>query len=233
MDISKLSKIVILLLLGSIIEPVCAQNAKLAFPVYSSYISKVYDISWKCPKGFTDLNTSVYWGPRGKRSSTLNYNFIFRSKDADCLIMYPEIGLTYFPKDKIKRIDAEHLIYGDLGCIEKDGALQENAVREFEKHVTVLSGDDAGKLFHADTVYICTIPLEQPYRGEYPYCTGIYVCKQNRPDMYFKCFFTEKGKQKGNEYLSKLYKAIEYRNENWKYDDEKYLQENYKLYLKK
>lgn len=229
----KLSKIVFLLLFVNVIEHVCAQNGRLFFSVYSDYLSKVYDISWKRPKGFTDLYTSIYWSPCGKKSSTLSYNFIFRSKDADCMIMYPEIGLTYFPKNKIKMINIKRLIYGDLGCIGKDGILQESAVREFEERVIILSSDDAKKFFNADSVHVCTIPLEQPYQGKYPYCTGIYVSKQNRPDMYFKCFFTKRGKQKEDEYLGKLYKAIGYRNENWTYDDEKYVQENYKLYLKK
>lgn len=233
MGISKLSKIIILSLSCIMAEPACAQSGRLSFPAYSSYVSKVYDIFWKRPGGFADLNTSTYWSPCGKNSSTLSYNFIFKSKDADCMIMYPEIGLTYFPKDKIKVLNAGRLIYGDLGCIGKDGILRENATHEFEERVTILSGDHAKKLFNADSVYVCAIPLEQPYQGKYPYCTGVYVSKQNRPAMYFKCFFTERGKQKEDEYLDKLYKAIEYRNENWTYDDEKYVQENYKLYLKK
>ncbi len=146
----KLSKIVFLLLFVNVIEHVCAQNGRLFFSVYSDYLSKVYDISWKRPKGFTDLHTSIYWSPCGKKSSTLSYNFIFRSKDADCMIMYPEIGLTYFPKNKIKMINIKRLIYGDLGCIGKDGILQESAVREFEERVIILSSDDAKKFFNAD-----------------------------------------------------------------------------------
>lgn len=230
MNISKFFRWMLLLPLCGMTEQVCAQNGTLSFPTYSAYMSDVFDISWKGPKGFTCSEAGL-WNSQEKGSESV-YNFVFRSEDGDCAIMYPDVDLNRVI-DGTKKKPVVRRIYEELGCIGENGSLKEDASGEFAKQVTVLSGDDAKKLFRADTVYVCAIPLQQPYQGKYPYCTGIYVSKQNRPTLCFKCFFTEKGKQKEDGYLGKLYKAVGYRNENWTFDEEKYLQEFYRLRLKR
>lgn len=99
---------------------------------------------------------------------------------------------------------------------------------DLEQYVVTLIGRKAP--FNADTVFIATIPLKNPYQEKYRYCTGIYACKNGRPSITFKCFFTEEGKVNEKKYFAQFYKSIKYRrNKKWFYDNEKSLRTIYEL----
>jgi len=78
----------------------------------------------------------------------------------------------------------------------------------FDDHVTYISGKTVREMFNADTVYFYDIPLEDPYRDDYVYCTGMVVSKRGRATMIFKWFFTEAGKQKQLTYFDSLARNV-------------------------
>lgn len=208
-----------------------AQDGRTSFASYSRFVSKVFGISWNKPKGFTDLHTDKYWKPNNSKTSTLHYNFLFRSEEGDCIVMYPDISTLYFPLQAPKTLDTKHLIAGDLGL---SGQSEEVEHGMEKRQVVTLKCENSKKcIFNADTVYICNLPLAIPYDGKYAHCTGIYVCKKNRPALYFKCFFTNEGEKKKSEYIRRLSKAVGYRKKDWTYNNEQSGKEYYRLYIER
>lgn len=193
-----------------------AQTNYHQFSLYSDYLKKVFDISLNCPKGFVDLQTSEFWGPNGKGKGKpgMGYTSILESKKGDCMIMYADIQLYYHPQRL--QLNVQQLMKSDSA-----------------QDIIVLTDKDVTKYSNADTVFLAKIPLHTMYKDKYSHCIGVYICKANRPEMYFKCFFTEKGKQDENHYLTKLLKSVRYRGNHWVYDLDKSSEEAYKLYLKR
>lgn len=212
----------LLLLLCSAAVGTASAQVRPTFPAYSAYVSQVYDVKWESPKGFTEDNDVLrpgHWRPNGQKGTAdLLYNFIFCSSDSNCLMMYPE--MIPFMADQFLNI--KWMILHDCGMASYDEA-------EFNSQVKTLMDSEANTQLNADTIYIGVIPLDKPYQDKYPYCTGVYVCKQDRPHFFFKCFFTEEGKRNEAVYLSKLFKAIKYRHADWTYDRDKELSEYQKM----
>ena len=65
---------------------------------------------------------------------------------------------------------------------------------------------------------IYTLPVDDPYKKGYVYCTGVVITKKDRVGMALKMYFTDSGKKKESRYLRSLRKKIWYRNDEWKYD---------------
>lgn len=213
-----------------------AQNEKNTFSAYAKFISKNLDIMWRKPDGFVDLKTSTSWGPNGTKGVGFRYRSVLQSKDKECLIMYPNISLLVDDKIKwnedLSRVQMIGEINRALGLADKKRTDTDPITFDFDKYVKVLIGKDARKRFNADTVFIAQIPLSKPYLEKYPYCTGIYVCKKQRPPLFFKYFFSEEGKSNESSYLDEFYKTVRYRNENWTLDKASYEKDYYKLYRK-
>ena len=206
-------KIILLfcLLLGGMLSDASAKRKNSfvrkdeIFSYYSKFVSEVWDISWKKPKGFTDLMKSETY--------SLFYRLTVESVDKDCLIMYPELKMvTSFP---------------DIAWTEKCGkpeflrnyVMMEVGDSLIEERLTVFSGTEAS--MNADTVFVFRTALKNVYK-RYSYCTSIYAYKEGRPPMIFRCFFTEKGRAKEKLYLSKFYKSVNYgNNKEWKMDADK------------
>ena len=211
-------KIILLfcLLLGGMLSDASAKRKNSfvrkdeIFSYYSKFVSEVWDISWKKPKGFTDLMKSETWAFGKKDPYSLFYRLTVESVDKDCLIMYPELKMvTPFP---------------DIAWTEKCGkpeflrnyVMMEVGDSLIEERLTVFSGTEAP--MNADTVFVFRTALKNVYKG-YSYCTSIYAYKEGRPPMIFRCFFTEKGKAKEKRYLSKFCKSVNYgNNKEWKMD---------------
>lgn len=214
-------KIILLfcLLLGGMLSDASAKRKNSfvrkdeIFSYYSKFVSEVWDISWKKPKGFTDLMKSETWAFGKKDPYSLFYRLTVESVDKDCLIMYPELKMvTSFP---------------DIAWTEKCGkpeflrnyVMMEVGDSLIEERLTVFSGAEAP--MNADTVFVFRTALKNVYKG-YSYCTSIYAYKEGRPPMIFRCFFTEKGRAKEKLYLSKFYKSVNYgNNKEWKMDADK------------
>lgn len=214
-------KIILLfcLLLGGMLSDASAKRKNSfvrkdeIFSYYSKFVSEVWDISWKKPKGFTDLMKSETWAFGKKDPYSFFYRLTVESVDKDCLIMYPELKMvTSFP---------------DIAWTEKCGkpeflrnyVMMEVGDSLIEERLTVFSGTEAP--MNADTVFVFRTALKNVYKG-YSYCTSIYAYKEGRPPMIFRCFFTEKGKAKEKLYLSKFYKSVNYgNNKEWKMDADK------------
>lgn len=214
-------KIILLfcLLLGGMLSDASAKRKNSfvrkdeIFSYYSKFVSEVWDISWKKPKGFTDLMKSETWAFGKKDPYSLFYRLTVESVDKDCPIMYPELKMvTPFP---------------DIAWTEKCGkpeflrnyVMMEVGDSLIEERLTVFSGTEAP--MNADTVFVFRTALKNVYKG-YSYCTSIYAYKEGRPPMIFRCFFTEKGKAKEKRYLSKFCKSVNYgNNKEWKMDADK------------
>ena len=144
-------KIILLfcLLLGGMLSDASAKRKNSfvrkdeIFSYYSKFVSEVWDISWKKPKGFTDLMKSETWAFGKKDPYSLFYRLTVESVDKDCLIMYPELKMvTSFP---------------DIAWTEKCGkpeflrnyVMMEVGDSLIEERLTVFSGTEAS--MNADT----------------------------------------------------------------------------------
>lgn len=206
-----------------------AQNRDNIFSLYAEYISKTLDITWKKPKGFVDLKTSTIWTQGDRKELGSSCKVMLQSKNGDFLIMYPDMSLLLFnPKAKTwEQMNGDPDLLKRQILIDMNDALDKrldkkkelNCLSDFSEYIDILS--DKESPFNADTVFIVRVPLRKPYKDKYSYCTSIYACKRERPPMIFRCFFTPKGKLDETKFLSKFFKTIKYRNDNWSLDREK------------
>ena len=92
---------------------------------------------------------------------------------------------------------------------------------DLNDYMRIISGNKAHAMFNADSIFIYDIPgadsvyffdssLEEMRMGKYPYCTGIFICKDGRATMYFKLFFTERSSRKKEKYFNMLSKQVWY-----------------------
>lgn len=209
-----------------------------SFPKYSYYLSKVMDMTWEQPRGFAweKMETdSCMPGGYGRAKSDSLYIGLMRSENEECLILYPECNSVLFGsfRDSLNSVGSpcfarRQMMYDMKDALGKDFPL-DSIPSDLEKYVVTLVGRKVP--FNADTVFIAQIPLEKPYQEKYMYCTGIYACKQGRPSITFKCFFTGEGKTNEKKYLTQFHQTIKYRrNKKWSYDHEKALRTIYEIY---
>lgn len=216
-----------------------AQYSTKSFSACSSYVSEVMDIVWKKPKEFEWNDVGIALWSQGNRGLGSTYGATMQSKDGNSFILYPVMSFmlgaykAYYEErpDEKKVTIARKQMMDDMHDAFKHKQGLDSLHFEWEKYVVTLVGDDAP--FNADTVFIANIPLRKPYQDKYAYFTGIYIWKEGRVPMIFKCFFTEEGKKKESKFLSKFYKMVRYRrNDNWFFDEEKAAEVKYQQELK-
>lgn len=83
----------------------------------------------------------------------------------------------------------------------------------FEDHVTTVSGKIAREMFNVDTVHFYDVLLDEPFKDNYVYCTGMVMTQSDRPSMMLKWYFTEEGKKKEREYIEQLRGNLWYEDE--------------------
>lgn len=203
----------------------------ISFKASKQYVAEVFDIVYKKPKGFVDLNISEPWGPgEGRQRIGLIYSPVLQSKDNDCIIMYPVVSLLAVKLSPRNLLTSE--ITAALGLVDKDGLLLKDTKVDFDKYAEIRAGEYVHRCFNADTVFIAQLPVKKTYREKYNYCTSICLYKKDRPTLVLKLFFTEAGKQHEEEYIGLLCKRIWYKGENWEYDKEKAIKADHDILYK-
>lgn len=203
------------------------------FVGYVGFVSKEYGITCKIPEKFTDLDQYfVIQRIREDREAGSMYGPIFQAKDKECIVEYPfspwpwispdELGLGISRKDSYPRAQIIFELNAALGfpdylqhrpsndTIPRINALRDTSHFVFDDYVTIIAGKKAREMFNADSIFCYNIPLQKPYQKKYTYCTGMVLSKKDRASMYFKYFFTPKGKKKEDKYINLLSKQIWY-----------------------
>ncbi len=207
------------------------------FADYANYTSKKYGVICKMPDHFIDLNKYFeLWAIREKTHAGYFYGPVVQSKNKECILMYPYEPFSATDEDsklgKVMTSINEKLnpqivnkkqnmtfprsqiafeLQAAYGLLDSDGYnLRDTISFDFNKYVTTISGKKALEMFNADSIYLYEIPLDHPYQNKYSYCTGMVLYKQKRAAMIFKWFFTEKGKEKEQEYINRLSNLVWY-----------------------
>lgn len=184
----------------------------LGYPLYiTDFDNKVSEIAIKINhklygKPIVKPHTTDSW-PRGWVTGELMTAYGY-NKNNKFLIL---------PRHLYKSGKLKTVVYGRKKKDEHFGSVPEKEFR-FDDYVTTVSGNKARRWFNADTVFIYTLPVDDPYKEGYVYCTGVVITKKDRVGMALKMYFTDSGKKKESRYLRSLRKKIWYRNDEWKYD---------------
>lgn len=203
---------------------------------YSEYLVDEFGIRFKSLGEFEDLNQYyILWSAKDKSDKGgvgCIYGPIFLSKKKDCIIMFDAQPNYISNKEKERRgiinsnfhrsqITGE--IRNNLGLYFGHGnPLNKNSVEtRFNDYVTIIAGKKPREMFNADSIFVYDLPnadsvhffdesLERMRKEKYPYCTGMFITKNDRATMDIKLFFTKKGEKKKNQYVEMLYKSIWY-----------------------
>lgn len=204
------------------------------FSEYSELMQERFQITCKIPSGFKDQMYKEIFGIGPKITSSLGqpgyvYTPIVRSRDKQCLLMYPfappHIGDMDIQIQKvIKEMNPGN---GRKQPVTNESIIRVNIVEEItaafgisrdsidlDNHLTIVAGKEARTMFNADSVFIYDIPLVETYKDKYVHCTGMVISKRNRPTMLMKWFFTEKGKKREKKYFDSFHKTIWYEGIN-------------------
>ncbi len=214
-------------------ERVAEQNTR-TLPEYAKFMDEKLGITCTMPRNFIDQKQLRQWRIHQNRDVAFVYTPVLRSKDKQCIILYPfypvhtdRVGDTPCFSSR-ERKEIEELMKKDSTILKtpnwKVGIPRSIIYSEIraaldidyrawidpDKHITVLAGKEARNLFNADSVFIYDIPMDKPYEEKYVHCTGLAISKANRPVLYLKWFFTNKGKKKEKKYLDLIKKTIWY-----------------------
>ncbi len=208
---------------------------KKELPAYTEYLANDFGIIFNPISNFTNLDKFyVLWSAskEPEKGAGSIYGPIFLSNNKDCMIMYNAQPNYVSKKEKERRgmvnrnfhrsqITGE--IRSALGLYFGHGnPLNKNNVEtRFNDYVTIIAGKKPYEMFNADSIFIYDLPnadsvyffdesLERIRKEKYPYCTGMFITKNDRATMDIKLFFTKKGEKKKNQYVEMLYKSIWY-----------------------
>ncbi|MBQ8500973.1 MAG: hypothetical protein IJ494_01505 [Bacteroides sp.] len=205
------------------------------FTTYSDFVAENLDITFKKPKGFIDQNINkwIFYPELEHKRGGYAYASALQSKDEDCLIMYPVLEDGAVTLDDLRNTEwpfsqMKGELLDALG-FDKNIKVPEADIKELQPYFRSLSSEEAKRLFNSDVAYISDHSLPIPYREVYTHVVGIYLGKAGRPVVFVKCFFTEKGKEKKDTFLKRLYKSIEYSNDAWTFDREKFIENQKRL----
>lgn len=159
-------------------------------------IGSIYNMRYKMPKRFNDLNTVQAWTPV---SNDGRYGWIywaFESKDKECKVLY-----RLLPSDDS---DINYRIDNGLEAIYgTDDALR-------EKYLITLSQKDAQRHFNADSVFLYDVPTAEPKKHDEKFidCIQMLIFKQSRSVVELVWYFTEKGRTNKKRYMKQISKRI-------------------------
>lgn len=211
-----------------------AEYSVRTFPEYAEFMSEKFAITCKMPSRFFDQEYAELWKIRENRPAAFRYNPILRSKDKDCLIMFPFVPIYMSEIDyqvskatsEINKIISDNTVFASKPTTNESVPrntinfeirtaleIDKDALFDFNDHVTVLAGKEVRDMFNADSVFLYNIPMDRPYKEKYTHCTGVIISKMNRPTLALKWFFTDYGKKRETEYIARLRKAIWYHEE--------------------
>lgn len=206
------------------------------FSEYSDLMNMEFGIICKIPRTFVDQKHYEPWRIKENKSDSPGYVYspIVRSKDKECMLLYPyspvyitemdyrmseavnELNRTICEDNTpVKRtVTNENLPRNNIMAEVKTAfGIPRDSVFDVNNYLTVLAGKEARNMFNADSVFLYDLPLDRPYKEKYVYCKGMVISKRNRPAMLIKWFFTEKGKRKERKYINLLNKTIWYEDQ--------------------
>lgn len=215
--------------------PVWAQENipyEKTFEAYSSYIFENDEIKCNLPHELTDLKEYFVVQRVIREDSNVGsiYGPVFQTADGNCIIQYPALAwpLRFVKEEKTHDFSYKFQIVREIKAAlgypdyinpprkSTDSiprirpVLQDTASIDFDRYVTTSVGKDVKERFSADTVYIYDIPLQEPFKDKYVYCTGLVIAKKGRASMNFKFFFTSEEKAAERKYLDCLNQQVWY-----------------------
>lgn len=211
-------------------------------PSYKQHFKEKLGITVSFPEKLKDLNKYFEgWKVReAKEIRTGNmYGPFFLTKDKHCLIAFPYDYFTLFPNQKNNhtahnnfyfypksQVTAE--IETSLGLYYDQGDSRNKDIENAElyNYVNFIFGKQAKEKYNADSFSVSDLPngnetyffdeaLENLRKEKYPYCTSLFIQKDERAVLAIKFFFTEKGFKKKEKYINMLDKHIWF-DENFK-----------------
>ena len=225
--LSKIASIVsvIFLLFFSVIFTSVFGQKTLFYRDIPDAAESILKIRYQIPRNFNFVDTLIGW--RNSDSSGIGcfYVPVMQSDDKECMLMYalPVVVPKRFHRKFVATCDCpdkaffrgrnlSHLNHIMLELSQMLGT------RDFDRndYVSVFTKDKAKKWFNADSVHIFDVSPVKPLYildKKYIHCTRIYISKKNSPSSFITIglFFTDDGKNRELEYLSKLEKNVWYK----------------------
>lgn len=179
-----------------------------------------------------------------KPSGSMFFTF-FLSKDKKCMIAYPYslYGFTFQLEKEKKSTVINEFYFGPKSQIinelkisldlyyhpfwSKNGTNKDVSFDVY-KYADFIFGKQAREKYNADSYSISDLPnaedvhffgksIEKIPKKKYPYCTSLFIQKDNVAGFEIKFFFTKKGYKKKEKYIKMLDKHIWF-DENFKSD---------------
>ena len=209
---------------------------------YKQYFKENYGVEISFPKKLKDLDKySKVWKVRQEKEKISGsfYGPFFLTKDKNCMIAFPS---TFFSLNSGKKNNTKsyNTFYFDfkgqataeietsLGLYYSPGDSRNKDINKVElyNYVNFIFGMRAKEKYNADSYSVSNLPdsyktyfvdesLEKLRKKKYPYCTSLFIQKDERAVLDIKFFFTRKGFKKKEKYIKMLDKHIWF-DENFK-----------------
>ncbi|WP_139959610.1 hypothetical protein [Flavicella sediminum] len=203
---------------------------------YKQYFKDKYGVTISIPARFRDLDKyRVHWAVREdpEKHTGFIYGPFFLSKDKKCMIVFPSDFFGFFGSfEKYKTTELSTFYFHpkgqvtaevetSLGLYYSPGDSRNKVIENVDlyNYVDFIFGKQAKEKYNADSYSVSNLPdahktyfvdesLEKLRKKKYPYCTSLFIQKDERAVLDIKLFFTKKGFKKKEKYINMLDKHI-------------------------
>jgi hypothetical protein len=147
------------------------------------------------PIGFNNLNVVQFWGSGNSPAGRILCG-VFESGDRQCKVLY-----NLFPT------------YPGCACYTHRDKMRLEGISN--DCLRILPTEEAQTRFNADSIFLYDIPMATFENDEkFTHCTKMVITRQDRPELEFIWYFTDKGKKEEEKYMQEINKRIWYSDGN-------------------
>lgn len=196
-----------------------------------NFVRTQFDINWAIPKGFKaekwDKIETIYGTVKSTESKVAAGNVYWMgaaSADGNCRLLYQMVYMLAAAKEAEKVNVFDTFVKHELYSAVNGGYYiheREEMKPEWNKYLTITSGEEARTAYNADSVYVVDFPNVSPAIAKgYNHCVGLYLCRSGHMPIIVMCLLNDAGYQQKDKYVAALRQAVRYGDREWKYNRE-------------
>lgn len=192
-----------------------------------------FDITWAIPEGFKaeewyrgEKMYSTVAPPKGGSAAVNLYWMGAMSADRNCRLLYQCTGVlagtTGVKKITVFSTFVEHELYCAVNGKGPWGHNKAKMMPEWNKYVTIMSGEAARTAYNADSVYVVDFPnVSERFATGYNHCIGFYMVNADHMPIIVMCLLNDAGYQQKDKYIQAVRQAVRFGDRKWVYNDKK------------
>lgn len=186
------------------------------------FTQKYFDITWAFPEDFKaeewyrgeEIYSTMVPSKGGSGAGNV-YWMGAMSADRNCRLLYQStmiLASTMAPeKNTVFSTFVEHELYCAVNGRDTQGHNKAKMKPEWNKYLTIMSGEEALTAHNADSVYVVDFPnVSERFATGYNHCIGFYMVKADHLPIILMCLLNDAGYQQKDKYIQAVRQAVRF-----------------------